>query len=197
MQLFGRWKLLVIRAFSPSLYIISDHTWLSPANFTATYNWQIFHDMPGKKLEIFGKEHSDYLKLSLFIKMLVQWFTLCSTKRLHLPLLQERQSKNPTHGTSLVVQWLRLRVSKAGSMSLILGWGSKQTEYCVVQPKKKKKIPLSHDIKFNILDLCIIVIISTSNLDVATLEMETCRQLKSNTHIHICTHIPYIRVCVG
>ena len=66
--------------------------------------------------------------------MLVQWFTLCSTKR-----LQERQSKDPTHGTSQVVQWLRLQVSKAGSMSLILGWGSKQTEYWVVQPKKKKK----------------------------------------------------------
>lgn len=47
------------------VYIIYDHIWLSPANFMATYNGQTFHDMPGKKLEIFGKEHNDNLKPSL------------------------------------------------------------------------------------------------------------------------------------
>ena len=43
-------------------------------------------------------------------------------KEITLPLFQERQSKNPTPGTSLVVQWLRLQFSKVGSMSLIPGW---------------------------------------------------------------------------
>lgn len=49
------------------VYIISDHTWSE--NFTQQISWppitDTFHDMPGKKLEIFGKEHSDNLKPSL------------------------------------------------------------------------------------------------------------------------------------
>ena len=40
-------------------------------------------------------------------------------------------------GTSLAIQWLRLRASTAGAMGSVPGWGS--SACCIVQPKKKKE----------------------------------------------------------
>ena len=59
-------------------------------------------------------------------------------------ILREEMRRNITEinklGTSLVVQWLRLRASTAGGTGLIPGWGTKIPH--AVWPKKKKSLYL-------------------------------------------------------
>lgn len=42
-------------------------------------------------------------------------------------------------GTFLVVEWLRLQVSNAGSMDLIPDWGTKTPTCCKAWPKKENR----------------------------------------------------------
>ena len=55
--------------------------------------------------------------------------------------------KNIQHGTSLAVQWLRLRVSNAGGTGSIPGWGTNLPHalWCGVAKKWGKKKSIQHD----------------------------------------------------
>ena len=52
--------------------------------------------------------------------------------------VEEHWERKIQHGTSLAVQWLRLRVSNAGGEVLIPGWGTKIPHARGGQKKKKQ-----------------------------------------------------------
>ena len=54
------------------------------------------------------------------------------TNMLHVNYTSKTFFKVEVYGTSLVVQWVRLRTPKAGAPGLILGWG---TRFCMLQLK--------------------------------------------------------------
>ena len=51
----------------------------------------------------------------------------------------KKKKKPDTDGNSLLVQWLGLHASTAGSPGLISGWGTKILQAANLDQKKKKK----------------------------------------------------------
>ena len=53
--------------------------------------------------------------------------------------VKKKKKKPDTYGNSMLVQWLGLHASTAGSPGLISGWGTKILQAAHLDQKKKKK----------------------------------------------------------